>query len=220
MFSYTHPPGASVAWPLRDERQGWHMPPTRGGRFDGGVNDAAAPPRAARLGKDEGDEDNRDRDGDTAAPERDPAGACRWLARARNAVAYVRAYPPRLIPLRPPIRAVQQRTFAAAARARPRARTARACLLGSAQMPGATSQGFRGLTGGASHRRRLESHRWWRDHQRDQRRAAATTGTRGAPVDADRLWPDVSRHAITSRHLTRDNCSYRESDGQISVLGR
>ena len=47
--------------------------------------------------------------------------------RARNAVADVRAYPPRLIPLRPPIRAVQQRTVAAAARARPRARTARAC---------------------------------------------------------------------------------------------
>ena len=47
--------------------------------------------------------------------------------RARNAVAYVRAYPSRLIPLRPPIRPVQQRTFAAAARAKPRARTARAC---------------------------------------------------------------------------------------------
>ena len=54
------------------------MPPTHGGRYDGGVNDAAAP-RATRLGKDEGDEDHRDRDGDTAAPERDPAGACRWL---------------------------------------------------------------------------------------------------------------------------------------------
>ena len=48
------------------------MPPTRGG--------AAAAPRVARFGKDELDEDNRDRDGDTAAPERDPAGACRWLA--------------------------------------------------------------------------------------------------------------------------------------------
>ena len=60
MFSYTNPPGASVAWPPRDERQGWHMPPTRGGRYDGGVNDAAASPRATRLGKDEVDEDNRD----------------------------------------------------------------------------------------------------------------------------------------------------------------
>ena len=50
------------------------------GRGDGGVNDAAPPPRAARLGKDEGDEDHRDRDGETAAPERDLAGACRWLA--------------------------------------------------------------------------------------------------------------------------------------------
>ena len=47
--------------------------------------------------------------------------------RARHAVADVRAYPPRLIPLRPPIRAFQQRPVAAAARARPRARTARAC---------------------------------------------------------------------------------------------
>ena len=37
MFSYTTPPGASVAWPLRDERQGWHLPPTRGGRCDGGA---------------------------------------------------------------------------------------------------------------------------------------------------------------------------------------
>ena len=26
MFSYTHPPGASVAWPPRDERQGWDVP--------------------------------------------------------------------------------------------------------------------------------------------------------------------------------------------------
>ena len=80
MFSYTHPPGASVAWPPRDERQGWHLPPTRGGRCGGGVNDATAAPRATRLGKDEVDEDHRDRDGDTAAPERDPAGACRWRA--------------------------------------------------------------------------------------------------------------------------------------------
>ena len=30
MFSSTAPPGASVAWPPRDERQGWHMPSTRG----------------------------------------------------------------------------------------------------------------------------------------------------------------------------------------------
>ena len=36
------------------------MPPTRRGRYDGGVNDAAASPRATRLGKDEGDEDHRD----------------------------------------------------------------------------------------------------------------------------------------------------------------
>ena len=56
------------------------MPPTRGGRGDGGVNDAAAAPRTTRLGKDEVDEDHRDRDGDTAATARDPAGACRWLA--------------------------------------------------------------------------------------------------------------------------------------------
>ena len=80
MFSDTHPPGASVAWPPRDARQGWHLPPIRGGRGDGGVNDAAAAPRAARLWKDEVDEDHRDRDGNTAAPARDPAGACRWLA--------------------------------------------------------------------------------------------------------------------------------------------
>ena len=88
MFSYTNPPGASVAWPPRDERQGWHLPPTRGGRCDGGVNDAAAAPRATRLGKDEGDEDHRDRDGETAAPARDPAGACllgRRRCRSRDA---------------------------------------------------------------------------------------------------------------------------------------
>ena len=42
---------------------------TRGGRCGGGVNDATAAPRATRLGKDEGDEDHRDRDGDTAAPD-------------------------------------------------------------------------------------------------------------------------------------------------------
>ena len=81
-------------------------------------------------------------------------------------------------------------------------------------------EGSPGPTGGASHRRRRESHRWRRNHQRDQRRAAATTGTRGAPVDADRLGRDVSRHAITLRHLTRDNCSYRESNGQFGVFGR
>ena len=52
----------------------------RGARYDGGVNDAAAAPWAARLGKDEVDEDHRDGDGDAAAPERDPAGAGRWLA--------------------------------------------------------------------------------------------------------------------------------------------
>ena len=91
---------------------------------------------------------------------------------------------------------------------------------GSAQMPGATSQGFRGLTGGVSYRRRRAPHRWRRNHHRDQRPAAATMGNRGAPGGADRLWPDVSGTAITSRHLTRDNCSYRESNGQISVLGR
>ena len=35
MFSSTHPRCASVAWPPRDARQGWHLPPTRGGRGDG-----------------------------------------------------------------------------------------------------------------------------------------------------------------------------------------
>ena len=48
------------------------MPPTCGGRGGGAAG--------GRLGKDELDEDNRDRDGDTTAPERDPAGACGWLA--------------------------------------------------------------------------------------------------------------------------------------------
>ena len=47
MFSYTHPPGASVAWPPRDERQGWHLPPTRGGRCDGGAGRPRA--RTARA---------------------------------------------------------------------------------------------------------------------------------------------------------------------------
>ena len=39
MFSYANPPGASVAWPPRDERQGWHLPPTRGGRCGGAAGD-------------------------------------------------------------------------------------------------------------------------------------------------------------------------------------
>ena len=81
-------------------------------------------------------------------------------------------------------------------------------------------EGSRWLTGGVSYRWRRAPHRWRRDHHRDQRRDAATTGTRGAPGDADRLWPDVPRHAITSRQLTRDNCSYRESIGPVGVLGR
>ena len=33
----------------RDERQGWHLPPTRGGRCDGGVNAAAARADRARA---------------------------------------------------------------------------------------------------------------------------------------------------------------------------
>ena len=109
---------------------------------------------------------------------------------------------------------------------RPR-RTCGGVPAGSAPMPVARfaprarrHEGSRWLTGGVSYRRRWAPHRWRRNHHRDQRRDAATTGTRGAPVDADRLGPDVSRHAITSRHLTRDNCSYRESNGQISGLDR
>ena len=96
---------------------------------------------------------------------------------------------------------------------RPR-RTCGGVPAGSAPMPVARCahrarrhEGSRWSTGGASRRRRRAPHRWRRNHHRDQRRAAATTGTRGAPVDADRLGSDVSRHAITSRQLTRDNCS-------------
>ena len=109
---------------------------------------------------------------------------------------------------------------------RPR-RTCGGVPAGSAPMPVARfahrarrHEGSPGPTRGASHRRRLESHRWRRNHHRDQRRDAATTGTRGVPVDADRLWPDVPRNAITSRHLTRDNCCYRESNCQLGVSTR
>ena len=49
MFSYTHPPGASVAWPPRDERQGWPMPPTRGRRCDGGAHGPGVPDRPRRT---------------------------------------------------------------------------------------------------------------------------------------------------------------------------
>ena len=70
-------------------------------------------------------------------------------------------------------------------------------------------EGSRGSTGGASHRPRRAPHRWRRHHQRDQRRAAATTGTRGAPGGADRLWPAVSGNAVESRLFTRDNWNYR-----------
>ena len=52
MFSSIHPPGAFVAWPLRDARQGWQRPPTRGGRCDGGVHDAPAGTRGAPGGAD------------------------------------------------------------------------------------------------------------------------------------------------------------------------
>ena len=96
---------------------------------------------------------------------------------------------------------------------RPR-RTCGGVPAGSAPMPVARCahrarrhEGSRWPTGGVSYRRRRAPHRWRRDHHRDQRPAAATTGTRGAPVSTDRLWPDVSGTAITSRHLTRDNCS-------------
>ena len=98
---------------------------------------------------------------------------------------------------------------------RPR-RTCGGVPAGSAQMPVARCaprarrhEGSRWSTGGASHRWRQAPHRWRRDHHRDQRRAAATTGTRGAPVSADRLWPDVSVTAITARRFARDNWNYR-----------
>ena len=152
MFSSTTPPGASVAWPPRDERQGWHLPPTRGGRCDGGVNAAAA--RADR--------------------------------------AHCPGVPDR-----------------------PR-RTCGGVPAGSAPMPVARCahrarrhEGSLWSTGGVSYRRRRAPHRWRRDHHRDQRPAAATTGNRGAPGGADRLWPDVSGNAITSRRFTRDNWNYR-----------
>ena len=45
-------PRRVVAWPLRDARQGWQRPPTHGGRYDGGVNDAAAGARGAPVGAD------------------------------------------------------------------------------------------------------------------------------------------------------------------------
>ena len=97
------------------------------------------------------------------------------------------------------IRAFQPRTFAAAAQL-PVARCAHWAR---------RSDGSQGLTGGASHRPRREPHRWRRDHQRERRHAAATTGIRGAPGGADRRSPDVSGHAVESRRFTRDNWNYR-----------
>ena len=168
MFSYTHPPGASVAWPPRDERQGWHLPPTRG---------------RPGLGR-------------TRLTKTTEIGT---VIRPRRSVT---------LPARADGSPSAQRRGV-----RPR-RTCGGVPAGSAPMPVARfaprarrHEGSRWLTGEVSYRRRRAPHRWRRNHQRDQRRAAATTGTRGAPVDADRLGPDVSRHAITSRQLTRDNCS-------------
>ena len=86
----------------------------------------------------------------------------------------------------------------------------------SAQMPVARCaprarrhEGSRWSTGGASHLRRRAPHRWRRNHHRDQRREAATTGTRGAPVSAEILWPEGPGTAITARRFTRDNWNYR-----------
>ena len=67
---------------------------------------------------------------------------------------------------------------------------------GSAQMPGATSQGFQGLTGGVSYRPRRAPHRWRRNHHRDQRPAAATMGNRGAPRGATRPAPACQHHPV------------------------
>ena len=51
---------------IRDAQAGTAYAAHPRGRCDGGVNDAAAARRATCLGKDEVDENNRDRDGDTA----------------------------------------------------------------------------------------------------------------------------------------------------------
>ena len=200
MFSYTHPPGASVAWPPRDERQGLPMPPTRGRPVLGRtsltktteIGTVIRPRRSVTL----------------------PSRADGSPSAQRRGVRPRVPFPPDPAPsAHPGVPATNRRRSGVPA--------------GSAPMPVARCaprarrhEGSRWLTGGVSDRRRRAPHRWRRNHHRDQRRDAATTGTRGAPVDADRLGPDVSRHAITSRQLTRDNCSYRESNGQISVLGR
>ena len=187
---------------------------------------ATAAPRATRLGKDEGDEDHRDRDGDAAGPARDPAGACRWLAeRATPWRTSARTLPAGSRAVRPSGRSSNEpspRRRGQTARAhcpgvpdRPR-RTCGGVPAGSAQMPVARCaprarrhEGSRWSTGGASHLRRRAPHRWRRNHHRDQRREAATTGIRGAPVSAEMLWPEGPGTAITARRFTRDNWNYR-----------
>ena len=208
MFSYTHPPGASVAWPPRDERQGWPMPPTCGGRGDGGVNDAAAPPRAARLWKDEVDEDHRDRDGDTAAPERDPAGACRWLAeRATPWRTSARPFPPDPAPSAHP--ACPATNLRRGGAGQDRARTGRDVTrdLQGRREGRVTGGDGRRTDGGETTSVINDVRRPRREHGEHR---LMLTG-RGWTCRETRL---------TSRRLTRDNCSYRESNGQISVLGR
>ena len=175
MFSYTHPPGASVAWPPRDERQGLPMPPTRGRPVLGRtrvtktteIGTVIRPLRSVTL----------------------PARADGSPRAQRRGVRPRVPSPPDPPPsAHPGCPATNLRRGGAGQTARAHGPGVPA---GSAQMPGATSQGFRGLTGGASHRRR--------DHQRDQRRAAATTGTRGAPVDADRLGPSGRARPVTAK---------------------
>ena len=162
MFSYTHPPGASVAWPPRDERQGWHLPPTRGRPGMG----------RTRLTK-------TTEIGTVIRPRRS-------VTRPARADGSPRA---------------QRRGV------RPR-RTCGGVPAGSAPMPVARCaprarrhEGSPGPTGGANHRRRRKSHRWRRDHQRDQRCAAATTGTRGAPGGAESLWFEMWGNAIESSQM-------------------
>ena len=219
MFSSTHPPGASVAWPPRDERQGWAYAAHPRGRHGRPVLGRTSLTKTTEIGT-----VIRPRQSVTLPARADGSPRAQRLG-VRPRVPF----PPDPAPsAHPGVPATNLRRGGAGQTARahgpgvpdrPR-RTCGGVPAGSAQMPGATSQGFRGPTRGASHRRRPESHRWRRNHHRDQRRAAATTGTRGVPVDADRLWPDVPRHAITSRHLTRDNCCYRESNCQLGVSTR
>ena len=207
MFSSTAPPGASVAWPPRDERQG----STRGRPALGKtsltktteIGTAIRPLRSVTL--------PARADGSPSAPRLgvrprvpappDPApsahpGFSATNLRRGGAGQTARALPRRARPSAPDVRR-------------------RACWVGAdagraMRATGATSRGgSRWSTGGASHRRRRAPHRWRRNHQRDQRHATATTGTRGAPVSADRLWPAVSGHANESRRFTRDNWNYR-----------